>query len=200
VRLALATLAAVVGGATPGVPQDADPFGRAVTAAPSTEPVTPLPAAASGLDPARVRLGERLFQDAGLSRDGTSSCASCHDLERGGEDDRARSAGADGRPLDYNAPTVFNAALNFRLNWRGNFRTLEEQAEAMLLDPRLMGASWEEVLGRLRADPAYRDAFAAAYGGGPEPWQASTRSQPSSVPCSPPARASTAGCAASAAR
>jgi cytochrome c peroxidase len=171
VRLALATLATVVGGATPGVPQDAGPSGRQATAAPSAEPVTPLPAAAADLDPARVRLGERLFRDTGLSRDGTRSCASCYDLERGGEDGRTRSTGADGRPLDYNAPTVFNAALNFRLNWHGNFRTLEAQAEAVLLDPRLMDTSWEEVLGRLRADPAYRDAFAAAYGGGPEPWQ-----------------------------
>ena len=50
-----------------------------------------------------------------------------------------RPPGHDGRPLDFNAPTVFNAALNFRLNWRGNFRDLEEQNEAVLLDPRLMG-------------------------------------------------------------
>ena len=43
--------------------------------------------------------------------------------------------GLDGELLNFNAPTVFNAALSFRLNWRGNFRTLEEQNEAVLLDP-----------------------------------------------------------------
>jgi cytochrome c peroxidase len=136
------------------------------------EPVAPLPpAAAVELDPTKVQLGERLFHDARLSRGDAVACASCHRLDRGGGDGRARPPGADGRPLDYNAPTVFNATLNFRLNWRGNYRTLEEQAGAVLLDPRLMGTSWEELLGKLRADPGCRDAFAHTYGEGPEPWQ-----------------------------
>ena len=43
-------------------------------------------------------------------------------------------------------PTIFNVGLNFRLNWRGNFRTLEDQNEAVLLDPRLMGTTWDEML------------------------------------------------------
>lgn len=136
------------------------------------EPITPIPSLPLA-DPFRLQLGERLFRDPGLSRDGTRACASCHDIARSGADGLARAAGADGRPLDFNAPTAFNAALSFRLNWRGNFRTLEEQAEAVLLDPRLMGTSWEELLGRLRTDPGYRDAFARAYGdgAGPERWQ-----------------------------
>ena len=36
---------------------------------------------------------------------------------------------AEGRPLALNTPTVFNASLNFRLNWEGNFRSLEDGAE-----------------------------------------------------------------------
>jgi len=83
--------------------------------------------------------------------------------------DHLAEFGGDGRPLDFNTPTVFNAALSFRLNWRGNFRTLEEQAEAVLLDPRLMGTSWETLLAKLQADQTYKDQFASAYGQPPAP-------------------------------
>ena len=113
--------------------------------APGHEPIVPIPEAID-LDPAKVRLGERLFRDARLSHDGRLACISCHKLDEGGDDGQAHSIGADGRPLDFNTPTVFNAGLSFRINWRGNFRTLEELAEAVLLAPRLMATSWEELL------------------------------------------------------
>jgi cytochrome c peroxidase len=134
------------------------------------EPITPVPTAAR-LDAGKVRLGERLFHDTRLSRGDDLACASCHALDKGGDDGRARSEGADGAPLDFNAPTVLNAALSARLNWRGNFRTLEEQAEAVLLDPRLMGMDWPELLARLEAGPGYARDFRKLYGSGPEPWQ-----------------------------
>jgi cytochrome c peroxidase len=128
------------------------------------EPITPIPDAA-GLDSDAVALGRRLFHDPRLSRGGVNACASCHRLEEGGDDGRAIAIGADGRPLDFNAPTIFNVALNFRLNWRGNFRTLETQNAAALLDPRLMNNDWQTLLATLRADADYRRAFAAIYGG-----------------------------------
>ena len=129
-----------------------------------SEPITPVPAA-EALDPAKIELGRRMFHDVRLSRGDRVSCASCHDLARGGDDGRARSETNDGRPSDFNASTVFNAALNARLNWRGNFRTLTEQNEAVLLDPRLMNVTWAELLAKLRADADYRTAFKALYGG-----------------------------------
>jgi cytochrome c peroxidase len=134
------------------------------------EPITPVPAA-SIPNPAKVRLGERLFHDVRLSRGNDVACASCHDLDNGGDDGVATTNGSDGRPLDFNVPTVFNAALSFRMNWRGNFRTLEEQAEAVLLDPRLMGTTWPALLPKLWDDPTYREAFLAIYGGDPQPGQ-----------------------------
>src|SRR4051794_29376899 len=71
------------------------------------EPIAPIPAIAD-LEPAKIRLGERLFHDARLSHDNKFSCASCHGLDQGGDDGQIRSIGNDGRPLDFNAPTVFN--------------------------------------------------------------------------------------------
>jgi cytochrome c peroxidase len=136
--------------------------------APGGEPITPLPRDVY-LDADKVRLGEMLFHDVRLSHGNVLACASCHVLAEGGDDNRARSEGSDGALLDFNAPTVFNVALNFRLNWRGNFRTLEEQNEAVLLNPHLMNTTWEELLAKLRADEAYADAFARVYGSDPAP-------------------------------
>jgi cytochrome c peroxidase len=130
------------------------------------EPITPVPRGGS-LDAGKVRLGERLFRDVRLSHGNALACASCHLLAEGGDDNRARSPGLDGELLGFNAPTVFNVALSFRLNWRGNFRTLEEQNEAVLLDRRLMNTTWAELLAKLRTDDAYQDAFAAVYGTDP---------------------------------
>jgi cytochrome c peroxidase len=135
---------------------------------PGAEPITPVPNSISA-DADKVRLGEMLFHDVRLSRGDVLACASCHVLAEGGDDNRARSPGWDGELLNFNAPTVFNVALSFRLNWRGNFRTLEEQNEAVLLEPSLMKTTWEELLTKLRADEAYRAAFATVYGSDPAP-------------------------------
>jgi len=133
----------------------------------SEEPIAPI-ITASPVDAEKAALGERLFHDVGLSHGDAVSCAACHKLAQGGDDGLARSVSADGMPLQFNAPTVFNVSLDFRLNWRGNFRTLEEQNEAALLDRTLMNTSWQELLAKLNADTEYARRFAQLYGGSPE--------------------------------
>jgi cytochrome c peroxidase len=93
------------------------------------------------------------------------ACASCHVLAEGGDDNRGRSPGSNGELLNFKAPTVFNAALS----WRGNFRALEEQNEVVLLDRHLVNTTWDELLAKLRADEAYREAFDRIYGSEPAP-------------------------------
>jgi cytochrome c peroxidase len=122
-------------------------------------PITPIESASS----AKLSLGEALFRDPRLSHGDVLACVSCHIIGAAGDDGRDRAIGGDGRSLDFNTPTIFNAAANFRLNWRGNFRTLQEHNEATLLDPRIMGTSWDELLAKLRADPDYQTRFAAVY-------------------------------------
>jgi cytochrome c peroxidase len=154
--------AVLCGAAAPEVQRVAE-----AVAATGPEAVTPLPQPPP-VPRAMTELGRKLFHDVRLSGNAQMSCASCHRLDRGGGDGRTRPLGSDGRPLDFNAPTVFNAALNFRLNWRGNFRTLEELAEAALLDARLMNTSWSEVVGKLQADADYVRSFGEAYGSQPD--------------------------------
>jgi cytochrome c peroxidase len=118
------------------------------------------------VDPARAEIGRRLFQDKRLSANGTVSCASCHDVTRSGADARAFSLGFDGRPTIYNTPSVFNAALNFRLFWDGRADSLEAQVGMVIENPVEMGSRWDDVVAKVAADGWYRAAFAKAFTGG----------------------------------
>ena len=117
----------------------------------SKEPITPIPAARA-LDPLRVQLGESLFGDRRLSHGNTHSCSSCHDIATNGASANVHDT-PKGQPKGLNTPTVFNVSLNFRFNWEGNFRSLEEAAENALRNPAIMASSADEVAGKLRADP-----------------------------------------------
>lgn len=130
------------------------------------EPITPIPAVRAQ-DSQRVLLGERLFNDRRLSHGNTHSCSSCHDTETNGASANAHDT-PEGLPMALNTPTVFNVSLNFRLNWEGNFRTLEEGAEHTLRNPAIMASSAGEVASKLRADPEFVSQFRNAYGRGPD--------------------------------
>ena len=131
------------------------------------EPITRVPPPPAA-DPQKLALGERLFADPRLSRDGSRACLTCHDTRTNGADGNWRDKALDGSELPLNTSTVFNAALSFRLGWEGNFRTLEEQAAASLENPQRMGTGVDEVVGRLSADPEMRRQFSEAYSHGPD--------------------------------
>jgi cytochrome c peroxidase len=60
--------------------------------------------------PAAIALGRQLFFDTRLSRDGTRSCATCHDPAKSFADGRPRSLGHE--RLDRNAIALANLRLN----------------------------------------------------------------------------------------
>jgi cytochrome c peroxidase len=131
------------------------------------EPITPIPVPAA-LDPRRVALGDQLFHDPRLSHGNTLSCSSCHDTSTNGASANARDRGANGSWPPFNTPTVFNAALNFRLTWEGDVRTLEREAEDGLRNPAMMGSNAEEAVAKISADPAMAQRFRDAYGRAPD--------------------------------
>jgi cytochrome c peroxidase len=145
--------------------------GRSIAQAPipqpraDQEPITPIPPPPAQ-DPRQVALGDRLFHDTRLSHDNTRSCNSCHDTSTNGASANDASAPSNSATdaLKLSIPTVFNAALNFRLNWEGDLRTLEGQVEQSLGKPQIMGSSVEEALHKLQADSAVARQFREAYG------------------------------------
>jgi cytochrome c peroxidase len=145
------------------VPPVSPGFPAAVmTSAFDREPIAPLPDYPD-LDPRKVALGEQLFHDTRLSADDTLSCASCHDMDKGGVDRVAHSRGIGGAAGNLNAPTVFNSGFNFRQFWDGRAASLEEQAAGPVHNPIEMGSSWPQVLDKLKRDKHYLAAFAELY-------------------------------------
>lgn len=122
---------------------------------------------------AKVYLGHRLYFDTRLSTTNKVSCASCHDLTKGGTDNLPKSEGVpgpDGKPQlgGVNAPTVYNAEGNIRQFWDGRAADLKEQAGGPPLNPVEMGYShpddWKAIAKKLSEDREYRLLFPLIYG------------------------------------
>ncbi len=126
----------------------------------------PVPAAVAGT-PAMRALGERLFFDRSLSANGTLSCAMCHIPAQGfASNQSALSIGMEGRTLRRNAPSLYNVAYKKYLFHDGREIDLAAQVWGPLLTPDEMGnPAIGPLLARLRNDPIYGPAFAAAFPG-----------------------------------
>jgi cytochrome c peroxidase len=159
--LSLASLLAPCGAMAQTVSEPSTALATAAAIA-DQEPITPIPLPPAA-DPERLALGERLFSDPRLSGDGKLACSSCHDLRSNGASAGRRTIAHDGSNARFDTPTVFNAALSFRLNWEGNFRALATQAESSLENPANMHTTVDEVVAKLSADPQMVELFRAAY-------------------------------------
>lgn len=166
VVLPVATVALVARGPAGPAPGE-EVAERGTAGAARAEPIFPIEAAPPPRgrnEVRRIALGRALFHDEGLSVDGSTSCASCHVLAEGGDDGRRLSVGSGRAPGIRNAPTVLNAALNFRQFWDGRALTLEEQAAIPLLTDFEMGwPDWESLLTALHRRSDLVQRFAEAY-------------------------------------
>lgn len=127
------------------------------------EPVQPLMASIP-TDSNKVKLGFKLYHDTRLSADNTVSCATCHGLNTGGVDRKQFSEGIKGQLGGVNAPTVYNAALNFVQFWDGRAADLKEQAAGPPLNPVEMGhKSFDDISVGLLSDAALKEEFEAIY-------------------------------------
>ena len=130
-------------------------------------PLTPPPAPADNpATPAKIALGKQLFFDPRLSVDNTLSCNSCHDVTGSGTDNRSVSVGVGGQLGNRSAPTIWNAVFLSAQFWDGRAPSLEEQAKGPILNPIEMGMPHKEAtIERIREISAYREQFAAVFGG-----------------------------------
>lgn len=115
------------------------------------------------MDLNKALLGKRLFFEKRLSKDNTVSCASCHDILSGGDDNLKVSKGILGKKGTLNAPTVLNARYNFVQFWDGRARDLKEQAVGPIHNPIEMGSNIDEVVGKLKKDESYVLRFKEVY-------------------------------------
>ncbi len=129
-------------------------------------PLTGLPkyVAASPPTVATAKLGRLLFYDKRLSRDGTVSCASCHQVEHQYSSATAVATGIGGAKGTRKAPPILNKAFASPQFWDGRATTLEEQALGPLFNPIEMGNDPENALKTLRGIAGYGPLFADAFG------------------------------------
>lgn len=123
-----------------------------------------LPPRRDGFTPQQIDLGRYLFFDPLLSGDGTLSCASCHQTDKGLSDGLARSVGVAGVEVSRSAPTLWNSAFLKSFFWDGRAKTLEEQMLGPLYDEKEMGNNPVQLLNDLNANTIYRQMFLEAFG------------------------------------
>ncbi|MDX6769292.1 MAG: cytochrome c peroxidase [Elusimicrobiota bacterium] len=130
------------------------PLGLQAPDVPADNPVTD----------AKVELGKALYFDKRLSRDGTVSCATCHDPKKGWTDQAPVSTGIKGQKGGVSAPSVLNSAYMELQFWDGRAPSLEEQAKGPIQNPIEMGFTHEEAVARLKSIKGYGPLFKKAFG------------------------------------
>jgi cytochrome c peroxidase len=170
-RCGLLVLATLLGcqdsaSSAPALQTFSTPFGTPLAPGSEHQALAPLPERLD-LDPAKVRLGARLFQDRRLSGDGKVSCADCHSLRLGGAMGQPKSRLPDRNPVAVNVPSIFNLAFNYRFGWAGGFEDIGQQIDHAMQAAPVMHSSWAGAIAKLEPDAELRRAFLAVYAAPP---------------------------------
>ncbi|HKY91337.1 MAG TPA: cytochrome c peroxidase [Nevskiaceae bacterium] len=128
-------------------------------------PVVPIPADNPQTE-AKVKLGDKLYNDVRFSSTGAVSCATCHDPAKAFTDSPLPvSEGINKLKGTRNAPTVLNSAYFDSMFWDGREPTLEKQSLQPMVNPVEMALpNHEPVLKIVRSDPEYVAQFQAVFG------------------------------------
>lgn len=132
-------------------------------------PTQPPRIADNPASPAKEELGKMLFFDTRLSRSGTISCNSCHNLGSGGADNVPTSIGHGWQRGPRNAPTVLNSVYNIAQFWDGRAVDLRTQATGPIQAAVEMNNTPDRVEATLKSIPEYVQRFAEAFPEDKEP-------------------------------
>ena len=115
--------------------------------------------------PALHQLGEKLFYDARISRNGKLSCASCHNPRLAFTDGRAKSeSSVAGKSVQRNSPTLLNAVYADRYFYDLRAFSLEQQAEHVIFNHAEFNTAYEDIATKLSGDAQYRSLYQQAFG------------------------------------
>jgi cytochrome c peroxidase len=116
---------------------------------------------------AKVELGRHLFYDTRLSKDGTVSCATCHQQALAFTDGEAHAVGVTGQAHPRGSMSLVDIAYTSALGWADpGLVRLEDQVAIPMFGthPVEMGLVDEaDALARLADEPVYDELFAAAF-------------------------------------
>ncbi len=112
-----------------------------------------------------VQLGRMLFYEKELSRDGSQSCASCHNQANAFSDTIRFSTGVQGLEGKRQAMSIFNLAWHSNeFFWDGRAHLLRDQALLPIQDELEMDETLENVISKLDEIQIYKDQFIRAFG------------------------------------
>ena len=112
-----------------------------------------------------VQLGRMLFYEKMLSKDGSQSCASCHNQKDGFSDTLQFSIGVEMLEGKRQAMPIFNMAWHSNeFFWDGRAHLLRDQSLKPIEDPLEMNETLENVIAKLSASESYKDQFTRAFG------------------------------------
>lgn len=115
--------------------------------------------------PEKIELGKQLFNDKRLSADDSTSCATCHDADKGFTDRLQTSKGIRNQIGKRNAPTVLNAMFLDSQFLDGRAKSLEDQAKMPPVNPIEMGMKdGKEIAAKVSAIPEYKATFQKVFG------------------------------------
>ncbi|MEA1913815.1 MAG: cytochrome-c peroxidase, partial [Campylobacterota bacterium] len=114
----------------------------------------------------KIVLGKKLFNDKNLSYDRDLSCASCHILKDGGDDNIPTAIGHNKQknPSHLNSPTVLNSAIATRLFWDGSAKDLEAQAAGPIQAHFEMNMKPQHIVQRVNQNDQYKEMFKQIFG------------------------------------
>ncbi len=124
----------------------------------SSDLISPIPTN-EDYDINKALLGKKLFHEKRLSVDNTISCASCHIITEGGDDNRKFSIGVNNKKGNVNSPTVLNSRYNLSQFWDGRAKDLKEQALGPIHNPLEMNNDFKNIISKLKNDDYYKNAF-----------------------------------------
>ncbi len=103
----------------------------------------------------KVALGRRLFFEKRLSRDGTISCATCHEPSRSYTDVWPKSIGVNSRRGEFRSPRIINRVYGKSFFWDGRAKSLEDQVAQPISNPLEMDLPVDDAVARLSGSGDY---------------------------------------------
>ena len=117
------------------------------------------------LSPEIFTLGRKLFYDPILSKDSSTSCASCHQrIAAFAHIDHALSHGINGLIGKRNVPALQNLIWRDTYMWDGGVNNLEIQPINPITNPIEMNEKLVDVVAKLRRNAEYASLFQIAFG------------------------------------
>ncbi|WP_051201420.1 cytochrome c peroxidase [Christiangramia portivictoriae] len=112
----------------------------------------------------KIALGEKLFFEKKLSKNGCMACATCHLPGKAYADRLTFSRDNQGIALDRNTPTLINSIYQRGFFWDGRSEGLMEQISSVFTNKQEFDSGVHEFSEAILQDPTYQEFFEQAFG------------------------------------